>query len=273
MPFVVNQGVRIHYEVEGSGFPVVLMHGFAGDLQGWYESGYVKELSSEYELILVDARGHGGSDKPHAPEAYYLGLMVGDILSVLDDQGISRASFFGYSMGGRIGFSIPLYAPNRFSSLILGGATYPIHGDEDAKDELRIRLAHVLDKAIRESPDNPMAAYITLMERSSGQQFSPARRTRVLSNDALALQAVNLALWRAVSSKADKALPLFTMPCLLFVGEADPRYLWTKECASRMPNASFISFPGLNHGQGLARIDLVLPHVKRFLSSVLRKDD
>jgi pimeloyl-ACP methyl ester carboxylesterase len=46
MPFVENQGVRIHYEVEGRGPPVMLMHGFSRSSKGWYENGYVKELSS-----------------------------------------------------------------------------------------------------------------------------------------------------------------------------------------------------------------------------------
>jgi pimeloyl-ACP methyl ester carboxylesterase len=124
MPFVENQGVRIHYEIEGHGAPVMLMHGFSTDSRTWYQMGYVKELSKEYELILIDARGHGASDKPHTPEAYGLGLMISDLVTILDQRRISKASFFGYSMGGRIGFRIPLYASNRFSSLILGGAIY-----------------------------------------------------------------------------------------------------------------------------------------------------
>lgn len=267
MPFVENLGVKIHYEVEGRGSPVVLMHGFSTDSRTWYEMGYVKELSKEYELILVDARGHGASDKSHTPEAYDVGLMVGDLVAILDDQGISRASFLGYSMGGRIGFRIPLYAPDRFSSLILGGAAYPIHGDEDAKDEILAGLYLALDTALRESPDNPMVAYLARIERASGQPVSPAVRTLILSNDAFALQAANLAHRRAVSPRAEEALPRFTMPCLLFVGEADPRSPVVKECSRRMPSASFISLPGLNHLQGLQRSDLVLPHVKMFLAS------
>jgi pimeloyl-ACP methyl ester carboxylesterase len=267
MPFVENQGVRIHYEVEGRGSPVILMHGFSADYRTWYGTGYVKELSKEYELILVDARGHGASDKPHTPEAYNSGLMVSDLVAILDDRGFSRASFFGYSMGGRIGFRIPLHAPDRFSSLILGGAAYPIHGDEDTKDEILTSLYIALNAAIKESPDNPMSTYLARIEKASDQPVSPEVRTLILSNDALALQALNLAARHAVNPKAEEALPRFTIPCLVFVGGADPRYRAAKECTRRMPNASFISLPGLDHGQAFQRSDLVLPHVKSFLAS------
>jgi pimeloyl-ACP methyl ester carboxylesterase len=266
MPFVENQGVKIHYEIEGRGSPVVLMHGFMADAKTWYALGFAKELSKDYELILVDARGHGASDKPHALEAYDLRLMVGDLVSILDDQGISKASFFGYSMGGRIGFRIPLYAPNRFNALILGGAAYPLRGDEDVKDEILAGISLALNRAIRESPDNPMAAYVALVEKTSGQPLDPDARTLFLSEDAVALQAAIQAHRLAVSPRAEEALPRFTMPCLVFVGEADPRYLVARECASHMPNASFVSLPGLNHLEALDS-DIMLPHVKKFLAS------
>lgn len=61
MPYADHQGTRIHYEVEGDGPPLVLQHGFTGNLKRWYSFGYVAALKSNYRLILVDARGHGGA--------------------------------------------------------------------------------------------------------------------------------------------------------------------------------------------------------------------
>jgi pimeloyl-ACP methyl ester carboxylesterase len=65
MPYVGNQGIRIHYKVEGQGPPLVLQHGSTSSLQAWYQNGYVEPLKPHYQPILVDARGHGASDKPH----------------------------------------------------------------------------------------------------------------------------------------------------------------------------------------------------------------
>jgi len=117
MPYATNQNVRIHYQVEGEGLPLVLQHGFSNSLDTWYERGYVDLLKHDYRLILIDARGHGASDKPHDPEAYALQLRAGDIVAVLDQLHIAHAHFFGYSMGGWIGFGLAQYAPERFPAL------------------------------------------------------------------------------------------------------------------------------------------------------------
>ena len=76
MPFVNNKGTRIHYEVEGTGPPLVLQHGTLGSGKNWEEYGYTEILKLAHQLILVDARGHGASDKPYDPAAYELRLRV-----------------------------------------------------------------------------------------------------------------------------------------------------------------------------------------------------
>ena len=63
---------------------LVLQHGFSESVVDWYEAGYVDALRSDYRLILIDARGHGASDKPHDPGAYELERRVADVVAVLD---------------------------------------------------------------------------------------------------------------------------------------------------------------------------------------------
>ncbi len=65
MAYASNRGVRIHYQVEGDGPPLVLQHGLFWSVAGWSRVGYVDALKPHYRLILIDARGHGVSDKPH----------------------------------------------------------------------------------------------------------------------------------------------------------------------------------------------------------------
>ena len=64
MPYVNSQGVKIYYEVEGQGQPLVLHHGITNNLQSWKLNRFTNALNADYKLILVDARGHGESETP-----------------------------------------------------------------------------------------------------------------------------------------------------------------------------------------------------------------
>src|SRR5262249_42073764 len=101
---------------------VVLQHGWSGSLEYWRKFGYTSALRDAYTLILIDARGHGRSDVPTDEDDYDTELMAADVLSVLEALKIKSAQFVGYSMGGWIGFHLGIAAPERFISMVLGGA-------------------------------------------------------------------------------------------------------------------------------------------------------
>ena len=247
MPYAHNQGIRIHYEVEGEGPPLVLHHGTSGSGENWKDFGYGDVLQRAYQLILVDARGHGASDKPYEPAAYDLPLRVADVTAVLDDLQIRQAHYFGYSMGGWIGFGLAKYAPERFHSLILGGA----HPYAENMQAFRERM-----------PQEP-EAFLASAEQVFGSYMTPALRARLLTNDLKAL----LALTQDRASLAD-VLPTMLMPCLLFVGETDPRLSQVQECIKHISNVTFFSLSACDHVAAFARSDLVLPHVTTFLAKV-----
>ena len=115
MPYADHDGVRIHYHVEGSGPPLVLHHGYSGSLRHWRMNGYVDALRDEYQLIAVDARGHGESDKPHNVADYALATRSADVLQILDDLGIERALYCGFSMGGNVAYGLLTMHPERIA--------------------------------------------------------------------------------------------------------------------------------------------------------------
>ena len=133
MPFAHNNGIRIFYKVVGDGSPLVLHHGLGATHEEWSRTGYVEALKGKYRLILMDARGRGKSDKPHGPENHSMEYMVGDVVAVLDDLGIDKAHFWGDSMGGRVALAAGRYAPDRFSSLIVGCNGL---SEKDSKEEM-----------------------------------------------------------------------------------------------------------------------------------------
>ena len=248
MPYVNNQGVRIHYEVDGEGPPLVLQHGLGGNLGMWHETGHVKTLKDNYRLILIDARGHGASDKPHNSEAYKMELMVTDIVAVLDNINVNKAHFLGYSMGGVIGFGIAKYVPKRFRTLIIGGAQ-PYN-----QDSWKNNMLQLFRKGRK--------ATLVGVEEMFGPRMTPWVKTVCLTNDLKALMALTSARWLSL----EDVLPTVAMPCLIFVGEIDGHYSGAKKCVESMPNATFVSLPGLNHIECLYRTDLVLPHITQFLT-------
>ena len=69
MPYDVNNDVRIYYETEGNGPPLLFTHGLTSSHQMWREYGYVDQLKDDFTTIIYDLRGHGQSDKPHEPQA------------------------------------------------------------------------------------------------------------------------------------------------------------------------------------------------------------
>ena len=66
---------------------------------------------------------------------------------------------------------------------------------------------------------------------------------------------------------------IMRMPCLIYVGEMDEVYPIAKECAKQIANVTFVSLPGLDHGEAIRQSDEVLPHVKRFLVAVSQETD
>jgi hypothetical protein len=88
--FFESAGAKIHYIVEGNGEPVLLITGFGGSIQSWSVQGIIRELSNTFQVIALDPRGHGQSDKPHDPNSYGMN-MVEDCSRCRAGKGNKRA--------------------------------------------------------------------------------------------------------------------------------------------------------------------------------------
>jgi pimeloyl-ACP methyl ester carboxylesterase len=116
-----SAGVKIHYQIEGSGPPVLLIHGYmASGHMNWRVPGVIAHLATDYKVITIDNRGHGKSDKPTSPEAYG-SKMADDQVRLLDHLGIAKAHVVGYSMGGMITFNVCARYPERVTSAVVSG--------------------------------------------------------------------------------------------------------------------------------------------------------
>jgi pimeloyl-ACP methyl ester carboxylesterase len=266
MPYAENDGVRLYFEVEGDGPPLVLHSGGAQRLQDWRreELDYVQALRDEYQLILMDPRGHGQSDKPHDAAAYAYQTRLQDVKAVLDTVGVERAHFWGYSMGAQVGFGLGTFAPERVRSLILGGYSPDVADWPDVADR-RGRWAVQAARFRQWTTDEAMENYVAGMEAELGP-FPPAVRRDFLANDPLALAAVFEA-FATIPDIGDR-LAEISAPTLIYAGDQDAPFAGAQRAAEVIPGAIFVALPGQNHAQANYAAEAILPHVRSFLGRI-----
>jgi pimeloyl-ACP methyl ester carboxylesterase len=101
----------LHYELIGSGPPIVLLHAGIVDSRIWKTT--VPLLAAEHAVLAYDQRGYGRSPRPDGPYS-----LLDDLARVLDDAGFERAALVGLSRGGRIAIDFTLERPERVSALV-----------------------------------------------------------------------------------------------------------------------------------------------------------
>lgn len=256
MRYAIHNGIRIHYEVEGRGVPLVLHPGFVGSVEDWHDAGYVAALKDQYRLVLIDPRGQGQSDMPHEPAAYAAHHRVGDVLAILDAEGIERTHFWGYSLGGWVGSLLGVAAPDRLRSLIIG-ASHPFGGHPRPSES----------DAFLEGLRRGMAVLVHDWEASVPDFWlSPGERQRWLAADPEALAAARLQRLTEPDLSRE-SIAAIRISALLYAGTRDEPAA-VEHAARAMSNAEFVSLEGLDHAQTLARSDLIMPSVLAFLARV-----
>jgi pimeloyl-ACP methyl ester carboxylesterase len=131
-----SNGVKIRYVTEGKGEPVVLIHGWMGDSSMWGRdpSGNTKldaTGASGFQLIALDCRGHGKSDKPHDPGKYGP-EMAADVVRLLDHLKLEKAHLVGYSSGAFIAGWVAATHPERVLSVVYGGQAPLVAGGKSS---------------------------------------------------------------------------------------------------------------------------------------------
>ena len=131
MPYADSKGVQLYYEEAGTGFPLVFVHEFAGDLRSW--EGQMRYFSRRYRCIAFNARGYLPSDVPAAVSQYSQAIATDDIANVMRALGIRKAHVIGCSMGGYATLHFGLRYARMARSLTVIGAGYGSDPDKRAQ--------------------------------------------------------------------------------------------------------------------------------------------
>jgi pimeloyl-ACP methyl ester carboxylesterase len=229
-----SDGIRIAFERFGAGAPVVLVHGFGSSAaQNWKSTGWYGSLAEAgYEVIAIDCRGHGHSDKPHDEALYGHDRMAADVVAVLDLLAIAAAPYVGYSMGGFIGLRLLQAHPARITRLALGGVgAHYLTGPRVSDPQTRIRIAEALLADDKSAITDPRGRLFRDFADQPGKDRS-----------ALA------ACMRAMSPPlAPDALRLLPGPILTVCGERDDISGPAAPLAAAFAQGAAVAIPGRDH--------------------------
>jgi len=240
--FFDSNGVKIHYVVEGQGEPVVLVHGFTASIPvQWQLPGIFSKLAKEYQVIAIDNRGHGKSEKPHDVKQYGPEMVL-DVIRLMDHLTIKKAHVVGYSMGGFMTGYMLANHPDRLITATLGGAGWSKPNDE--RFNFIDELAESLDagKGIR-----PLIERLVPADRPkpTEEQIASINQMLMLTNDSKALAACIRGM-KSLSVTEDK-LKANKVPVLAIIGEKDPLKVGVDEMRGKMANLTVDVIEGADH--------------------------
>jgi pimeloyl-ACP methyl ester carboxylesterase len=113
--------IRLHAVTGGEGPPLLLVHGWP---QTWYAWRFVMpKLAQDFEVIAVDQRGIGLSDKPR--EGYDVGTLANDLVALMDALGHDRCALYGTDTGMPIAHALAADHPERVERLVVSEAPLP----------------------------------------------------------------------------------------------------------------------------------------------------
>jgi len=236
MPYSSTGGVRVYYEISGTGPAMVLVHPNAFDHHFWMYQ--IAHFSTWFKVIAVDLRGYGRSDQVETP--FSLENLCEDIVGVLRKEKIDSAIVCGCSVGSGISILLGLDYPEYFKALILVGGKSGVSERFQKRIQGYTRtgletyhIKHLRQCVTPEFADSRLGNYLL--------HLFYERRPR-LSGKAIAQ------VFRAGNS-TDTTDRLHTMqvPTLVINGEHDRSLADGRQTAALIPKASHNILPQTGH--------------------------
>ena len=236
-------GYDIHYVDEGHGYPLLLIHGLAGDHSGWEPQ--IGAWQNRFRVIAPDNRGAGRSSQVDEPIS--TADMARDMLSLLDHLGIESAHVIGRSMGGAIAQHMALIEPKRVHTLMMCASFARL-------DPLGRRVLSNMREVLEWTGSWPAHARHSVQNFVS-REFFNANPDRVLAIETLIGSEARLQACYVRQNHAclehdtlDRIAGIAS-PTLIMAGAHDPicSPTATRWMAERMPTAEMVIFEHSSH--------------------------
>jgi N-formylmaleamate deformylase len=137
-----TNGIALHYRRTGGGKqPVVLLHGLSGSGASW--TPVARVLESDFDVVMPDARGHGGSSAP--PDGYRYDELANDVIGLIRGLALADPVLVGHSMGGMTAAVVASRAAELVRGLVLVDPTFlsperqrEVHASDVAEQHRRL---------------------------------------------------------------------------------------------------------------------------------------
>jgi esterase len=252
--------VELNFNDEGSGRPVVILHGLFGSSSNW--KGIARQLSAVCRVITVDLRNHGGS--PWDDDVSYA-AMADDVRELLDRLRLERAVLVGHSMGGKVAMTLALTAPERVGALGVVDIAPVVYGH--SHEGLIEAMSNVDLTRIgnRRDLDAQLAPYIP---EAAVRQF--LGQNLVYRNDQYAWRVNLRALARGMTLLTgfpDPGPARYNGDCVFIYGEASDYVLPAHHESIRrhFPRARLVAVPDAGHWVHAERPDRVRAAITELL--------
>lgn len=170
-------GLRMYYEVEGEGRPLVLLHGGVGSTDLFRT--FRRRMGASHRFISLDLQGHGRTADVERPLRYE--SLADDVAGLIQYLGLGAADILGYSLGGGVALRVALQHPRRVRKLVLVSAPFRRDG---WYPEIRRAMAQDAGTAVRLLKDSPMhRAYLRVAPRKDGWPRLLAKLNELLSRE------------------------------------------------------------------------------------------
>lgn len=266
MATVDSQGTRIFYRDEGSGPPMLLIHGHT--LDGRVFDEIAPELvAAGFRVLRPDLRGHGQSERPG--QGYHWSHHAADMARILDDAEIDRSLVAGFSLGGGVALEMAITMPDRVSALALLSPVLPDRPFEEAfMNNLRDVARTARKEGIREAMAGPWM--MSPLFEASFRKPKVAEKARLIIMDfpgADYLADVRDEIRRPW--KIPDRLGEISVPGRVFVGEQEmPGFLaFAREAASGIPGAEFSLIPNAGHLWPMEQPERVVAELRSLIQS------
>ncbi len=251
MAYLDRDGVRIYYEVHGTGPAVLLSHGYSATSAMW--TGQIGPLSTSHKLIIWDMRGHGNSDSPANPAEYSEALTTGDMAALLDAADAPTAVIGGLSLGGYMSLSFNVAFPHRVRALMLFDTGPGYRSDDGRAGWNRIASARAKELETKGLAALSASGEVAVSRHRSAQGLAHAARGMLAQTDG-----------RVMAS-----LPGIHVPTLVLVGALDQPFLAaTDYMAGKIPGATRVVIDGAGHASNIDRPREFNAAVTQFLGAL-----